>query len=403
MMKKFTRKDFKQCELKPVERELSKPLPGVPIHFNYGIFFDDDYDYMQHLKSADTKDAYTISVIPEDCASVASSHSESLEAREPEVDYDEHIVSDLNMDSEAESFDTESELEDNFVELAGGHVIKSSETDDDDNDTKMVENTHSLNANITETDISRVSKDKVALMERFLYGTNENSGDTRSSSSFGQLTGNSEVNDYPDDSTVLNKEFEKLMLRYKSRSSCGQSLLSGTSVMSEGLKYALGRDMAIAKQKVKQDHTDFNDDLKAITIKKSFELDGVEQFNDSESDSLYDEENTEHMTISYSNSNSNSDVMKWKHLTMPSSNKTKKISSSKGSQNTNDFMEFSKPLDPELLVREKGESAEQKRLRKAAIKEHRQLRRKIRKVNQLNFRQEKERQARNSLKTMVVH
>ncbi|CAH8488930.1 unnamed protein product [Schistosoma rodhaini] len=401
MMKKFNRKDFKQCELKPVEKELSKPLPGVPIHFNYGVFFDDGYDYMQHLKSADTKEAYVISVIPEDCASNASSHSDSSRIREPEVDYDEHIISDLNMDSEAESFDTGSELEDNFVELAGGHSVKSSEIDSDN--AKVAGDTNSLNAKATETDISRVSKDKVALMERFLYGANENSEDITTSSS-GQFTKDYGIDDYSDDSTSLNKEFEKLMLRFKSRSSCSQSLVSGTSVMSEGLKYALGRDIAIAKKDVKQDRTDFDDDLKAITIKKSFELNGVDQQEDSGSDSTYDGENLERMTMSCSNSNSNLYVMKQNHLTMPSSSKTIKKSSTKGgSQNNDGIIEFSKPLDPGLLVREKGESMEQKRLRKATIKEHRQLRRKIRKINQLNFRQEKERQMKNNMQTMIVH
>ncbi|CAH8459972.1 unnamed protein product [Schistosoma rodhaini] len=123
-MKKFNRKDFKQCELKPVEKELSKPLPGVPIHFNYEVFLDDGYDHMQHLKSDDTKEAYIITVILEYCASNASSDSDSSRIREPGVDYDEHIISNLNMDSEAESFDIGRELEDNFVELAGGHNVK---------------------------------------------------------------------------------------------------------------------------------------------------------------------------------------------------------------------------------------------------------------------------------------
>lgn len=151
----------------------------------------------------------TISVIPEDCVSNASSHSDSSGIREPEVDYDEHIISDLNMDSEAESFDTESELEDNFVELAGGHSVKSSETDSDD--AKVAGDSNSLNAKATETDISRLSKDKVALMERFLYGANENSDITISSS--GQFTKGYGIDDYPDDSTSLNKEFEKVIYK----------------------------------------------------------------------------------------------------------------------------------------------------------------------------------------------
>ncbi|KAH8849999.1 hypothetical protein KSF78_0000371 [Schistosoma japonicum] len=394
-MKKINKRNFKQCELKPVEKQLPKPLPGVPVHFNYGVFFDDDYDYMQHLKSADTNEVYAISVIPEDCASTASNHSDLSEIREPEVDYDEHIVDDLNMDSEAESFDTESELEDNFVELAGGNAVKSSGTDEDC--TNMVENSV-VNEEPTQTDISRISKDKVALMERFLYGINENPVDVS-----GSGYTNCGVNDYPDETAILNREFEKLMLRYKSRSNCGQSLVSGTSVMSEGLMYALGRDIAIAKQETKQAHWDFDDDLKAITLKNSSELNGVEQQDDSESSFTHSEEGTEKVAVPYSNSNSNSDAIKYNQLTMPSTNKTKKKSRSDGSRNNDDVIEFPKPTNPILLVREKGESAEQKRLRKAAIREHRQLRRKIRKVNQSNFRQEKERQAKNNTQTVVVH
>nr|CAH8864448.1 unnamed protein product [Trichobilharzia regenti] len=108
-MKRFSKRDWKPCEFKPIEKEVSKPIPGVPIHFIYGIFFDDDYDYMQHLKSAsNTKEGYTISVAPEDCPEDDCNPPESRELREPEVDHDEHAVSDLNMDSDAESFDMDS-------------------------------------------------------------------------------------------------------------------------------------------------------------------------------------------------------------------------------------------------------------------------------------------------------
>ncbi|GAA53829.1 protein LTV1, partial [Clonorchis sinensis] len=51
-MKKASRRQFKQCVLEPVDRKASCPLPGVPEHFNYGVFFDDDCDYLRHLKSA---------------------------------------------------------------------------------------------------------------------------------------------------------------------------------------------------------------------------------------------------------------------------------------------------------------------------------------------------------------
>ncbi|VDQ03283.1 unnamed protein product [Trichobilharzia regenti] len=87
---------------------------------------------------------------------------------------------------------------------------------------------------------------------------------------------------------------------------------------------------------------------------------------------------------------------------MPKSGKGKKKSSEK-SDIGGSTMEIAEPLDPALIVRNKNESADDRRARKAAIKQHRQLRRQIRKVNQMKFRQEKERQQRNSTQTMPVY
>ncbi|CAH8834170.1 unnamed protein product [Trichobilharzia szidati] len=399
-MKRFSKKDWKPCELKPIEKEVSKPIPGVPIHFNYGIFFDDDYDYMQHLKSAsDTREGYTISVIPEDCPEDDCNPPESPELREPEVDYDEHAVSDLNMDSDAESIDMESEIEDNFVELAGGHAVKDSETESEEGEnSKAAENNKPVvDEKPIETDMSKLSRDKVSLMERFLYGTNERSANTSSSCP----PDNSSDDDYPDDATIMNKEFEKLVLQYKTRSTCGQSMVSGSSVMSEGLMYALSRDIAIAKRSSKQNDEDLDDELKAITIKKSYELIGNEQ-EDTESDHSSEEQGSSRNTvISDFNGKSSSSATRYNHLRMPKSGKGKKKSSEKS--DIGSTMEIAEPLDPALIVRNKNESADDRRARKAAIKQYRQIRRQIRKANQMNFRQEKERQQRNSTQTMPVY
>ncbi|VDQ05664.1 unnamed protein product [Trichobilharzia regenti] len=153
--------------------------------------------------------AQTISVIPEDCPEDDCKPPESPELREPEVDYDEHAVSDLNMDSDAESFDMESEIEDNFVELAGGHAVKDSETESEEGEnSKTAENNKPvIDAKPIETDMSKLSRDKVSLMERFLYGTNERSANTSSS----YPPDNSSEDDYPDDATIMNREFEKVI------------------------------------------------------------------------------------------------------------------------------------------------------------------------------------------------
>ncbi|VDP15261.1 unnamed protein product [Echinostoma caproni] len=59
-------------------------------------------------------------------------------------------------------------------------------------------------------------------------------------------------------------------------------------------------------------------------------------------------------------------------------------------------------VDPGLLVRRRGETAEEKQRRKLAVKQHRQERRKIRKTNQANFRAEHERQMKTQLKTLTI-
>ncbi|VDQ05665.1 unnamed protein product [Trichobilharzia regenti] len=73
-------------------------------------------------------------------------------------------------------------------------------------------------------------------------------------------------------------------------------MVSGSSVMSEGLVYALSRDIAIAKRSSKQDDEDLDDELKAITIKKSYELNGSKQ-EDTESDHSSEEQGSSKNTV----------------------------------------------------------------------------------------------------------
>ncbi|TPP62442.1 hypothetical protein FGIG_10570 [Fasciola gigantica] len=59
-------------------------------------------------------------------------------------------------------------------------------------------------------------------------------------------------------------------------------------------------------------------------------------------------------------------------------------------------------LDPTLLVRSRGETPGEKQQRKLAVKQYRQERRKVRKVNRANFRAEHERQIKSQGKTLTM-
>lgn len=59
-------------------------------------------------------------------------------------------------------------------------------------------------------------------------------------------------------------------------------------------------------------------------------------------------------------------------------------------------------IDPTVLVRNRGETHEEKQRRKLAVKQHRQERRKVRKTNQANFRVEHELHMRTQMKMMTM-
>ncbi|VDP90073.1 unnamed protein product [Echinostoma caproni] len=160
--------------------------------------------------------------------------------REPEADARDMVVEGLGLDSdEEEEIEEQSELEDNFVELAGGHALEDKDTDEAVNDSDRPRQ-------INPRDV--LGQDKVLMMERFLFGDNERDWSTMQETDSDEDSDDEQFDD-PDDATILNRQFEKLMVRCKARSaSASQSMVTGTSMMSEGLQFALTQDTRMLQQ-----------------------------------------------------------------------------------------------------------------------------------------------------------
>ncbi|CAL8105631.1 unnamed protein product [Calicophoron daubneyi] len=394
-MKKAGRRDFRPCALEPVERKPRVPLPGVPEHFNYGVFFDDDYDYMQHLKSAtefNERAEYKIVGIPED-EELKTDEPDSVgeNLREPEVDPDNSVPDDLGLNSDAEQLSEYSEIEDDFIELAGGHKVVDSEEVCGENGDLEADGQAKHPRDL-------LPKDKVLMMERFLYGDNEQNVSEE------ELTSSSEDLEYPDEETIDSRQFEKLLMKCKNRAnSASQSVVTGTSLMSEGLQYALSRDSRLlSKQHVKTDDLgELDNDVKQRTVAYESRL-GDEVHSSGDSDLVQSDEDEERpkeiMDITTFSGQENNCRPNFDLLVIP--RKSKSFCCSKNvsmedlnSGNTNCISSAHSTVpDPSTVVRKKGESAEEKRMRKALVKQQRRERRKIRKANQLNFRLEHERE-----------
>lgn len=117
----------------------------------YGVFFDDDYNYLQHLKEPGQNDVYWEEVpqrnekpankskiqLP---SSVFASEFEEKEGMlnkaaprsGPRLDWDPDVVAALDDDFNYE--DPNNELEDNFMELAMGDVAENGDFDEEDED-----------------------------------------------------------------------------------------------------------------------------------------------------------------------------------------------------------------------------------------------------------------------------
>ncbi|KAF7233821.1 Low temperature viability protein, partial [Paragonimus skrjabini miyazakii] len=341
-----------------------------------------------------------ITAIPEDKQASDDLNIADETSREPVVDYDEEIPEGLLLNSDVEDESEGSELVDNFVELAGGHTVHDTDEDDPAVDRTKINNTSSSALK------DLLSKDKMLMMERFLYGDNargDDDGDNMTDDS-------SEDCGNPDDATVLNRQFEKLVLRCKNRAgSPSQSMVTGTSMMSEGLQYALSRDVRMLPlPRPKSDELDeLDDELRLKTLNRGDLL--VQNFPSSSTEDSEDEclKPAPDIVSAQGDGGSNRQPV-FCHLAVPANPNKSRASSKQVSMEYLNMctdsvhFEISRRIDPQLFVRRKGETSQEKHLRKMAVRQHRMERRKIKKLNQANFRLEQEQQSKHTVPTIVI-
>lgn len=193
----------------------------------FGIFFDDDYDYLQHLRAPEDQEVHWEYVEPSNVkagtdpvkpppglqlpSSVFASEFEEDEGllrkaaprSGPRPDWDPDIVAALDDDFDFENPDNE--LDDNFMDLANGGVdfdeADEDEYDDDDSDVDS-----NFSADGSDADDDGEEMDGVGPMRRF--------DDEETKSRFTEYSMTSSVNKRNAQLQLLDERFEKFFENY---------------------------------------------------------------------------------------------------------------------------------------------------------------------------------------------
>ncbi|CDS39591.1 expressed conserved protein [Echinococcus multilocularis] len=371
-------------------------MTDVPECYNYGVFFDDGYDYMKHMKSMKefVRDPnYVIeneedTVIPDNYAPPAVEMVVS----------DDPVDDDFEIPSDDELITDGGELEDNFVELAGGKRMRLNDDDDTTSDSYEIRGEKPI------LSTANLPLHKIRLMERYLWGAEANempmedlyevSGRKSSVAAAAARKGRP----LTEEEELLEKQFDKLMQVTKSRSGYDvRSTMSGTSVMSENLLSAVrADDLVISKRNPQTDDWECPDGpLKKATLGRLEEM----SESDSDEDPLRDWVGKRKVTMDTINSShqvaddrtvKEPEILampKGKPRSKPAKTKVVDISSSLESERgSDDEPEVADEVD--FHRRLKGETAEAKRARKAALKAQKRERQRVKKANRANFRRE---------------
>ncbi|VDM30201.1 unnamed protein product [Hydatigera taeniaeformis] len=373
-------------------------MTDVPECYNYGVFFDDGYDYMKHMKSMKefVQDPnYVIeneedAVIPDNYAPPAV---EMVVSDDP-VDEEFEIPSDDEMTTDGD------ELEDNFVELAGGKRVRLNDEDSGDDDTAR--DSYEIRDVKPTPSTANLPLHKIRLMERYLWGAEVE--EFPMEDPYGISTHQNPVavstarkgRPLTDGEELLEKQFGKLMQVTKSRSGFDfHSAMSGTSVISENLQSAVRADeIMISKRHPKTIDLDSLDDhLRVATLSR------LDEMLEPEGDPLKDWVGKERVTMATITTNYQAmggevskepEVLampKLKSSSKPAKTEVEDVNSSLESEKGSDY-ESEMSAEVNLHRRIKGETTEEKRARKAALKAQKRERQRIKKTNRTNFRRE---------------
>ncbi|KAM7537179.1 hypothetical protein Aperf_G00000060028 [Anoplocephala perfoliata] len=376
-----------------------KLMTDVPEHFNYGVFFDDGYDYMQHMKSMkefveDPNYVIEEAEIPEDYVPPIV---------EPVVE-DDSIDDELEFNSDDELIAELGELEDNFVELAGGKPVRLDDAEEEEEHQNITLNNPGA---MQEPSTSYLPLHKVKMMERYLYGTEfpEELGDqfTKPLSSVTADAAARKGRSLTDSEELLEKKFEKLLKQTKSRNGYdGHSMISETSVMSDSLQSVVDAERIAISKRVPhaEDWLCSDSQLKAAILHCVEEMPESEEDDDPLKSWVGKGKFAESILSSSQQNDAEAIVAKSPEvLTMPKRKTDAKVAKPNGmiethsstqSEDDSDLRDVeSQTAGVNLHRRVEGETAEEKRARKAALKLQKRQRQQAKKINKLNFRREK--------------
>ncbi|KAL3312926.1 hypothetical protein Ciccas_008474 [Cichlidogyrus casuarinus] len=241
------RPDWKPIRLLPMKEHepnnSEEMADEEPEHFKYGIYFNDGHDYMQHLRSYEDFMSYKIDLNPTD--EDEDAQMESIKRAEIPDSDDEKLPKEVDLPSDDEMWGDEmSEIEDNFVELAGGPRVDENATKAKSKENKVVWN-------------SEGNVEKMLMMEKFLYGSEGGDrlfddadymfGDDGTSTIASSIRKGRPLTDREE---LLEHQFARTMRNtlnsHKDRGAL--SVVSGSSMLSDQLSSVMNLDTAKWKQ-----------------------------------------------------------------------------------------------------------------------------------------------------------
>nr|VZI29385.1 unnamed protein product [Spirometra erinaceieuropaei] len=382
--------------------EAENLIPGVPECYNYGIYLDDGCDYLKYLKSMKE-------FVEDPEYEVMDDLGLPEDYQPPEVQpVTPPLVEDFEIPSDEELIEEQGELEDNFVELAGGPHVRSDHEEEEEEDAYHPSSSQFKKPAPPSVlgQTSNLHINKVKMMERFLFGAE--SADTDSfaldhmasnqdaaapSTTTASVRKGRPLNEQEE---LLEKQFDRLLRKSKSRTGYdGRSIMSGASVMSESLQSAVqGDELMLRKRCPKNDDLgELDSEAKSATLRYVAEL---PEHNDAV-DPLQQWIGPPKPDVGSATSPvcPSGDVIQPPLLQLPRKSGSKKsdpsrheaTSSLDESDEEDDNEDETLPM-PVPLARMKNETPEERRARKNALKTYRRERKQIKKHNKLNFRKD---------------
>ncbi|KAL2724217.1 caldesmon [Vespula squamosa] len=214
-----------KLEKKPLDKK-----KRVEEQQKYGIYFDDDYDYLQHLKDVNTLDVEWVHVDPVNVSkeekkedhklnlpsSVFASNVEEkvglLNKAAPvsglRLDIDPDIVAALDDDFDFD--DPENELEDNFIELANAGSCDEEDFEDEEYEDRFNEEEDTDASTDGHVELSDEERDEVYS----LNSPQHTFKDEETKSRFTEYSMSSSVMRRNEQLTLLDEKFEKMYTVY---------------------------------------------------------------------------------------------------------------------------------------------------------------------------------------------